>query len=173
MLLLLASDLHAQQYIPADSQSAIRFTIKNFGINTSGIFSGINGTIHFDANDISNAAFNVRLNAASVDTDNNTRDNHLKKEEYFNVKQYPYISFSSTAVKKMSDGRYLLQGNITIKGVTKPVAIPFSVMPQNDDLLFTGDFQLNRRDFKVGGKSIVLSDNLTITLSVLAKKIDL
>ena len=171
--LLLITSTYAQQYTPVDNRSTIKFTIKNFGINVSGTIKGLTGTIHFEPDNIQSTAFNVRLDASTINTDNNTRDNHLKKEEYLNIKKYQYISFSSTQVKITGDGKYLLQGNITIKGVTKPITIPFSVINQNDDLLFTGDVNLNRRDFKVGGNSFIMSDNLFVTLSIYAKKVNL
>jgi len=170
--LLLITSIYAQQYMPLDNHSSIKFTIKNFGINVSGTMKGLNGTIHFEPDNLQSAFFNIRLDASSINTDNNMRDNHLRKEEYLNVNKYQYISFSSTQVKTTGDGKYLLQGNITIKGVTKPITIPFSVIKQNDDLLFTGDFNLNRRDFKVGGNSFIMSDNLSVTLSVYGKKVN-
>src|SRR6476619_3945296 len=94
--LLLITSIYAQQYMPVDNHSTIKFTIKNFGINVSGTIKGLTGTIHFEPENIQSTVFNVRLDASTINTDNNTRDNHLRKEEYLNVKKYQYISFSST-----------------------------------------------------------------------------
>jgi len=60
-------------------------------------------------------------------------------------------------------------GNLTIKGVTKPVEFGFSASPQNGGYVFDGEFKINRRDFGVGESSVSLSDNLTVTLSVFAR----
>ena len=90
--LLLITSIYAQQYTPVDNHSTIKFTIKNFGINVSGTIKGLNGTIHFEPDNLQSAVFNVRLDASSINTDNNT-SNHLRKEEYLDVNKYQYISF--------------------------------------------------------------------------------
>jgi polyisoprenoid-binding protein YceI len=63
-----------------------------------------------------------------------------------------------------------MYGNLTIKGVTKEIKFPFLYIPKEDGYLFQGEFEINRRDFGVGGKSLSLSDDLKVELSVLAKK---
>jgi len=67
------------------------------------------------------------------------------------------------------DGYYYLFGNLTIKGVTKEVKFPFTATAKDGGYLFEGSFKLNRRDFGVGGSSLSLGDDLTVSLSVLAK----
>jgi polyisoprenoid-binding protein YceI len=62
-----------------------------------------------------------------------------------------------------------MYGNLTIKGVTKPIEFGFGATPKNGGYLFDGEFKINRRDFGVGGNSVSLSDKLTVTLSVFAK----
>ena len=63
-----------------------------------------------------------------------------------------------------------MYGDLTIKGVTKPVEFGFGAIPKDGGYFFDGQFTINRRDYGVGGSSISLSDNLTVSLSVLAKK---
>lgn len=169
-LLVFSLSLFAQNYTPVDNGSKVHFTIKNFGIATGGDFSGLAGSIKFDPNDLSTADFNVSADANTIDTDVESRDNHLRKSEYFDVKNYPRISFKSTKVTKTNkSGYFYLFGNITIKGVTKEIKFPFTATPQNGGYLFEGSFKLNRRDFKVGGSSISISDDLNVSLSVFAK----
>lgn len=161
-----------QKMIPASESSKIEFTIKNFGISTKGDFKDLQGSIFFNLSDLANSYFDVSVDASSIDTDINARDNHLRKGEYFNVAKYPRISFRSTKITNSTKpGTLFLFGNLTIKGITKEISFPFKATPQPNGTLFEGSFKLNRRDFGVGGSSISLSDNLTVNLSVLARKI--
>jgi polyisoprenoid-binding protein YceI len=161
----------AQTYTPVDEGSKVKFVIKNFGINTGGTFEGLTGTIKFDPDNPANASFDVSVDAKTVDTDIEARDKDLRKNHYFDVEKYPTLSFKSTRVTKTNTKEYLyLFGNITIKGVTKEIKFPFKATPKDGGYLFEGSFDLNRRDFNVGSRSMSLSDVLTVTLSVFAKK---
>ncbi len=161
--------ISAQQYKPVNDKSDVKFTIKNFGINTNGSFSGLKGTISFDPSKLSAASFNVTLDAPSINTGIDMRDKHLKEEEYFNVEKYSTISFVSTALKLIDNG-YTMNGTLTIKGVSKNISFPFTSIQQNDGMLFTGSFNINRKDFNVGGSSAVLGNNVDISLKVFAQK---
>jgi polyisoprenoid-binding protein YceI len=169
--LLATSLLFAQAYTPVDKGSSIKFTIKNLGINTTGSISGIKGSIHYDVSNPLAASFNVTIDAATVNTGNSLRDEHLNKESYFNYKKYPTLSFVSKNVSiNPSTHSLRVTGTLTIKGVSKEITFPFTVEPQGDGLLFKGTFPLNRRDFSVGSSSLILSDDLTVSLTVFAKK---
>jgi polyisoprenoid-binding protein YceI len=155
---------------PIDGSSKVHFVIKNFGIKTGGDFKGLKGTIKFFPANLPACAFDVSVDAATIDTDNESRDEHLRKDEYFDVAKYKTIEFKSTKVTLSSTkGRYYVFGNLTIKGVTKPVEFGFGATPQDGGYVFDGEFKINRRDFGVGGSSVSMSDNLTVSLSVLAK----
>jgi polyisoprenoid-binding protein YceI len=159
-----------QTWTPVDSASSIRFTIKNLGFNTTGHFSGITGTITFSPDDLAGSRFDVQIPAGTVNTEVKMRDNHLRGEEYFDVKNFPQISFVSVKVTPSNkSGTLFVFGKLTLKGVTKNVSFPFKAQPIQDGYLFDGEFKLNRRDFKVGGGGTV-SDNLTVILKVVAKK---
>ncbi len=162
--------LFAQTYAPADNGSKVHFVINNFGIATGGDFSGLAGSIKFDPANLAASDFDISVDANTVDTDVEARDNHLRKAEYFDVKNYPKLSFKSTKVSKTNKDSYLYMfGNITIKGVTKEIKFPFSATAKDGGYLFEGSFKLNRLDFGVGRNSISLSDDLTVSLSVFAK----
>jgi polyisoprenoid-binding protein YceI len=150
---------------PIDGDDAVTFTIKNFGLNTKGSFKGLKGSINWDAATPANSAFNVSIDANSINTAIDSRDNHLRKEEYFDVEKYPTINFTSTAVTANN-----VTGNLTIKGVTKSISFPFTVATNATGYLFQGSFSINRRDFNVGGGSMVLADNVIVNLKVHANK---
>ena len=168
--LFLSTLILAQEYKPVDQGSTIEFAIKNFGFNSKGTFTGLGGRISFDPRDMSKAVFDVTIDAASINTDNNTRDGHLKKESYFDVEKYPRIRMVSTSVTGPDNGgHYTFNGKLTIKDKTRDISFPFVVSPAGEDYIFKGSFTINRRDFEVGGGS-TLSNNATVTLTVLAKK---
>ena len=159
-----------QQYKAVDQGSSVKFKIRNFGFNSEGTFTGLQGHIGFDPQHLSGATFEVSIDAASINTDNNMRDNHLRKEEYFDVQNHPRISFVSTAVKAGGNtGSYTMTGKLTIKEISKEISFPFTAGQQDSGYLFKGEFTINRKDFKVGGSS-TLSNSLTVQLSVFAKK---
>ena len=161
----------AQNYTAIDDGSKVHFTIKNFGIKTGGDFTGLKGTIVFNPKALATSSMNVSVNATSVNTDNGARDKHLRKDEYFSVEKFPLLTFISTKITESSTaGRFFVIGNLTIKGVTKAVQFGFSATPSATGYVFAGDFEINRRDFGVGGSSSVMADKLKVTLNVVAKK---
>jgi polyisoprenoid-binding protein YceI len=169
-ILISSFGLFAQTYAPVDNGSKVHFVIKNFGIATGGDFSGLSGSIKFDPVNLGSSEFDVSVDANSVDTDIESRDKDLRKAAFFDVANYPKLTLKSTKITKTNkDGYYYLFGNLTIKGVTKEVKFPFTATAKDGGYLFEGSFKLNRRDFGVGGSSLSLGDDLTVSLSVLAK----
>jgi polyisoprenoid-binding protein YceI len=163
-------NLFAQNYTPVDKESKIEFKIKNFGFNTGGSFSGLKGKIHFEQSNLSASNFDVTIDANSINTDNNMRDNHLREDSYFDVKNHPVIHFVSEKVSPSNkSGTLFISGKLTIKKTTKDISFPFTAKETKDGYEFDGEFKINRKDYEVGGSS-TLSDNVTITLHVVAKK---
>jgi polyisoprenoid-binding protein YceI len=161
----------SQDYKPDAAASKVNFVIKNFGIRTKGTFSDVAGTITFNPKNLSGSKFNVSVKANTVNTDNGSRDKHLKKSDYFDVEKFPSISFISTKVTESTiAGRYFVVGDITIKGITKAVQFGFSATATASGYNFKGEFDINRRDFGVGGSSMSLSDNLKVMLDVFTTK---
>lgn len=116
ILLIFAIKLSAQSYIPVDQNSKVTFTIKNFGFNVGGSFSGLKGSIRFDPAEINKAYFDVTVDANTINTDNNMRDNHLREESYFDVKNHPLIRFESTKITESNrKGTLFIFGKLTLK----------------------------------------------------------
>lgn len=171
LLFVLSAQISRAQYKPAEN-STLKFTIKNLGFDVGGSFSGFDGNINFDPLNPTNANFDVSINAATINTDNNLRDGHLKSDSFFDVKNYPHIRLNSVkiAVTNKAD-TYLLNGQLTIKGVSKPVSFPFTATPVADGYLFKGSFKMKRKDFGIGGTSTV-ADELEVMINVVAKKVN-
>jgi polyisoprenoid-binding protein YceI len=164
---------HSQNYTPLDSGSKVHFIIKNFGINTGGDFSGLKGQIVFSPENVADSKFDVTVSTSTIDTDNEMRDKNLASDEYFDAAKFPDIKMVSSKISKTNkttDGFYFFTGDLTIKGVTKSISFPFQVKKVNDGYLFTANFDIDRTDFGVGEKNIVLSNKVSVSLSVTAKK---
>ena len=173
-LLLLVSLVFSQIansfYTPTDNGSSVKFQIKNLGVQVGGSLTGLQGKIVFDPANATLASFDATVDVGTINTGIEMRDDHLRSEDYFDAKNYPKIRFVSTKVSTGKSGSFLVTGNLTIKDVTKEISFPFKASPLNEGFQFTGEFKINRRDFKVGGKSITMSDNLTVKLDVYAPK---
>lgn len=158
-LLLMTTAANAQKFSPQENDSKIKFVIKNFGLNVDGDFSGLRGFIIIDKKNIEKSEINFSVNSNSVNTNNKERDKHLKKETYFNVEKFPLISFISTNItKKIGLNKYLITGNLNIKGIIKRIEFETIISNKDSAILLRGGFQLSRRNFKIGDSSIVLSD---------------
>jgi polyisoprenoid-binding protein YceI len=155
--------LLAQQKV---SNAQVTFKIKNAGFWVTGKLGGFQGEIQFDANNLAQSSLTASVDARTIDTDNSLRNRHLKeKSEFFDVAKYPSISMKSTKLEKTStgfSGTFLL----TMKGVTQAVNIPFTVSKNAESTTLSGTFSINRRDWKVGGSSFLMSDTAVISLQV-------
>jgi polyisoprenoid-binding protein YceI len=151
---------------PVDKEDAVTFTIKNVGINTNGSLSGIKGAIKWDEADPENSIINVSVDVSTINTGIENRDDHLRREEYFNVEKYPTITFDSHQITPAADGNFNVNGILTIKGVAKNITFPFTVTNTNSLYVFEADFTINRLDFNVGKNSMVLSNDVKVKLKV-------
>jgi len=158
------------QLKPADQGSSVQFTIGNFGFDVNGSFKGLHGTIDLDQQKPESAHFDVELDANSINTDNSLRDEHLRAENYFDVKKYPKIKLESVKVQAGNKaGSYLFQGKLTIKKTSQNISFPFTATANPDGYQFAGTFKIKRKDFGVGGTSTI-SDELQVSLNIIAKK---
>jgi polyisoprenoid-binding protein YceI len=144
------------------SKAKISFELKNLGIKTGGVIGGVQGSIDFDPAKLATSKIEATADVNTINTDNDMRDEHLKKPEYFDVQKYPKMSLTSVSFKKKSGNGYTGQFNLTIKGITKPVDVAFTYAELSTGGAFKGTFKINRRDFGVGGNSMTMSDDVTI-----------
>jgi polyisoprenoid-binding protein YceI len=144
------------------TRSAITFKIKNMGIGTGGSVSSLQADVNFNPADPSSSTIEASVDAGSINTDNSSRDEHLRSEDYFDVARYPKITLKSVSFKHISGNSYTGQFNLTIKGKTKPVEIPFTYTQTGNTAVFKGSFKLNRLDYGVGSSSMILANEVTV-----------
>ncbi len=157
------------QFKPIDAESTINFNINNFGLTTKGSLKGLNGTIVWDNKNTNACNFLISVDATTINTNNSLRDTHLKKVDYFNVTKFPTITIKSTKIINIDNGNlFEMEANLTIKGVTKKIKIPFTTIERSKGVLFNGKFEIDRKDYGVGGSSLSLSNTVKINLNVIA-----
>lgn len=149
--------------------SSVTFKIKNAGIGVEGNFKGFKGTVNFDPESLSSSKFDVSVDAKTIDTDNGTRDNHLREDEYFGVEKHPKITMKSSKIEKVSEGKYKATFNLTLKGKTKAVSFPFSYSKTSTGYKLNGSFEIDRRDYEIGGSSWILSDEVKVFVNLEVK----
>lgn len=100
----------------------VGFSVKHMMVSkVKGEFTGVEGTIEGDPENLSNAKVDIKIDNASINTGNEDRDNHLKSEDFFNVEKNPSITFSSTKITETGSNEYDVTGDVTVKGITKPI----------------------------------------------------
>jgi len=106
------------------THSEVEFKIKHLVISTvKGIFKEFTGSVEVDGEDFSTAEFHFEANVDSIFTNQTDRDNHLKSADFFDVANFPKISFKSTAVAKKSEDTYAITGDLTVRDVTKSIQL--------------------------------------------------
>ncbi len=104
--------------------SEVEFKIRHLMItNVTGYFGKYDATVESSSDDFTDAKISFEADVDSISTKNEQRDQHLKAEDFFHAAQYPKLTFSSTAVKKVNDEEYKVTGDLTIRGVSKPVEL--------------------------------------------------
>lgn len=146
--------------------AAINFKIKNMGIAAEGKFGGFKATINFDKNNLDKSSITASVDTRTLDSDNSMRDNHLKKEDYFDVEKYPEITMKSVSFSHQKNENYTGIFDVTIKAKTKRIKVPFTYNETGNNASFKGSFTITRSDFDLGGKSMVLADDAQIAVNV-------
>jgi polyisoprenoid-binding protein YceI len=151
------------------TRSAITFQIKNLGINTGGTFGGLQANAHFNPANLTASTIEASVDVNTINTDNSTRDDHLKSDEFFDVTKYPKITLKSVSFKHKSGDKYSGQFNLTIKGKTRLVEIPFTYTEKDNTSAFKSTFKINRLDFGLGGDSLTMSNEVTVDIDAEGK----
>jgi polyisoprenoid-binding protein YceI len=112
------------EYEVDPSHTQVMFKVRHMGVSTvTGRFNRFAATFAYDPDDPSASWVTATIDAASIDTDNERRDNHLRSPDFFAADSYPNLTFQSTGVEEVEDGRLRVAGDLSIRGVTKPVVL--------------------------------------------------
>lgn len=125
LLIIPGLSIAADKYVLDNAHSSIDFSVRHMVItNVKGFFGQFGTDIMYDASDITKSSVKVAIQAASINTNNENRDNHLKSPDFFDAEKFPEITFTSTKIEKAGD-ELIMHGDLTMRGVTKQVSFPF------------------------------------------------
>jgi polyisoprenoid-binding protein YceI len=162
------------------AHSAAQFSVKHMMVSTvRGQFSKLSGTIAWDGKTFTTASVDIAIEAASIDTREAKRDEHLRSADFFDVAKFPTVTFKSTRIEPAGDGKLKMAGDLTLRGVTRPVV--FEVSGPTPAIKDTGGNQragatatttINRKDFglvwnrALDSGGVVVGEEVTITVDV-------
>jgi polyisoprenoid-binding protein YceI len=174
LLTLSAAAQDAWQLDPPHSSA--QFSVRHLGVSTvRGAFTKVSGSVVYDAANPNKSSIQATIDASSVDTRVEMRDNDLRSPRFLDAQKYPSITFASKKVEAAGPGKLKVTGDLTIHGVTKEVVLdvdgpsPSIKDPMGKDRLRMGasaTTKINRNDFGVSGLPGIVGDDITITLDV-------
>ena len=147
-LLLPLSGVAADYRVDA-AQSQLGFVGTVQGERFEGRFAAFTADIRFDPDALAASRFEVRIDLASADSQNEERDATLKGEDFFAVERMPQAHYTAERFRRLDDGRFVADGELTLRGITRPVSLSFRWTPGNPARL-DGEAELARLDFSVG-----------------------
>jgi polyisoprenoid-binding protein YceI len=168
-----------ETYTIDPTHSAVGFSIRHFVSKVPGKFSKFNGTITVDRDNLANSSAEATIDVASVNTDNQKRDDHLRNADFFDATKFPTMKFKSTSWKKTGENTYDVTGDLTLKDVTKPVVLKVTALgfgPGMRGAQLSGweaTTTINKKEFNVNDPAMLdaaLGDDVTITINIEAVK---
>jgi polyisoprenoid-binding protein YceI len=155
LMLIMAIGAQAATYTIDASHSSVEFKVRHMMVsNVRGNFEVFNGSIEFDESDLKSWSAQAEIDMASVNTSDTGRDEHLVNADFFDVETYPTMTFKSKSVEKAGDD-YVLHGELTLHGVTKPVQLDLEFNGTVDDPWgnhragFSASGKIDRRDYGI------------------------
>ncbi len=142
----------ATSYSVDVAKSALTFTASQTGADFDGKLGKFTAQISFSPTDLANSSFDVRVDTASVDTQDDERDTALRSPDLFSVEKYPQAHFVSSGFTSKGGDSYEARGKLTIRDVTREIRLPFTFAPQKagGGASLKGAVQLKRLDYGVG-----------------------
>jgi polyisoprenoid-binding protein YceI len=178
-LLLLSSVTHAQDAagVPvfeiSQASSTIQFAV-DASITIAGTFNKWNATLTFKSRDARSATLDVEIQAASVDTGSSLKDSKLRSDDFFDVQNNPLITFKSTRIVQTDTNTFEMDGNFTIRGVTKPEKLTFSVSGRGTGSgAIKGTMAFDRRAYGMnsGIPFIRIANRVEVTVDLKGKRV--
>lgn len=176
--LLLAGPVRATTYTIDAGHTSVTFRVSHLFTKVTGRFTAFDGTITFDESMPLETKVEGTIQAASINTDNEKRDTHLKNPDFFDVEKFPTITFSTDKVTDVAKNKAKLHGTLTMHGVTRPIVLDSEFLGAGQDPWgnakagFRGTTTLNRKDYgliwnqtlETGG--VLVGDEIEITIDV-------
>ena len=182
-LMFFGSSFAVDKYEIDQAHSYVGFSVRHMVIsNVKGNFTDFSGTIMYDESDISKSSANVKIKIASIDTDNENRDEHLRGKDFFDAEKYPEMIFESFRLEKKGND-YIMHGYLTMHGIKNEIAVPFEILGSaigfkgEERIGFEGSAKVNRKNFGIAFNALmetgglVVGDEVKIDLQIEAVKV--
>ncbi len=169
LMMLLAATIGTQAATPPVwkvQQGKVTFSIRNAGLLVNGSLGGLKAEIHFDPTHPEQSTLIASVQAGTIDTGIGARDKHLRKEVYLDADRYPLLTMRSVKITATGANTFQGQFELTIKGTTQQVSLPFTFREKNGQGIFAGECKINRLDYGVGSSSWLLGDEVTISIKI-------
>jgi len=177
-----APALAAETYTFDKGHTTVGFQVRHIVTNVGGRFRDFAGTIQIDRAKPENSSVEFTIQAASIDTSEAKRDEHLKSPDFFDVANHPTITFKSTAVKPTGKDTYAVTGDFTMRGVTKQITLPVTVLGEakdpwgNEKIGFETGTTINRKEYGINWSKtldnggLLVGDEVKVQIAVEANK---
>ena len=146
------------RYTQNAAKSSLKFTFEQAGAAASGNFKKFTTVLIYDEKNLAASSLNVRVEIASVDTQEPERDAMLKDADLFNAAKYPAATFVASSLAKRSDGGFEAVGKLTIRDTTHDLRLPLTLKPTADGLELSGKTAIKRLDYGVGQGEMKATD---------------
>ena len=174
VLIALFTKAVAQQYVPmaSGSKTELKFTYHKEDQAIKCALTSTKGKITFDPKNLGTASFDITIGTGNLTSSAADWGKNFKNESYFHATKYPTIHLKSTSVTQERVGSivYTIHGNLTIKGITKPVNIQFIAPPMGTGYIFRAGFDINRLEYDLGTKDDVLDDPVSVFMEIKTEK---
>ena len=148
----------AEQWEIDQDHTGIYFDVQHTFVTVRGLFDDFSGTVVFDPANFEAARFDFTVNVASINTNITRRDDHLRSADFFEARKFPRMTFTTTGVKHVQGDEYTLEGDLTIKDVTKRITVPLTYFGMQENPLKQGqtvagveiEFMVDRLEYNVG-----------------------
>ncbi|NIA71120.1 YceI family protein [Pelagibius litoralis] len=165
----------AETYDLDSGHADVIFMVSHFGYSdTIGRIGDVKGSITFDEAAVENSAVEIVMQSASLDTNHQKRDDHLKSADFFNVEKFPTITFKSTGIAKTGDNTGAVTGDLTLLGVTKPVTLdvtfnqkaPHPILQGKEAIGFSARGSIKRTEFGMATYAPAVGDAVELIIEV-------
>jgi polyisoprenoid-binding protein YceI len=153
--------LSAQTFKP---ENPIQFKIKNAGITVDGTISDWEVIVDFDPKKLAHSSIRGKANPESIQTGIKLRDKHLHGREYFHIQKFPFISLESKSFQSKGKNTFVGIFELQIRDVKGEIEIPFTLTQTGKQQKYKGEFVIDRLDYGLGEKSLVLSDEVKVII---------
>jgi len=177
-LMAVTPALAAETYTVDKSHATVLFQVRHFMTEVTGKFKEVEGTIRIDRERPENSSVEFTIQATSIDTSEPKRDEHLRSADFFDAATHPAITFKSTSVRPTGKDTYDVTGDLTMRGVTKRITLPVTVLGELTDpwgnrrIGFATSTTINRQEYGVSWNKVLdqggfmLSDDVKVSINL-------